>query len=263
MEFELLQSVNSENFRKSIINIAEFYNMNAEEVLKKGLLTFISTLMYPNYKNYSYIVSGITQARMVNGVSGRNYIANQIEDLERTYGLAGINENLLERAADLVITSIDSIYERENEKLKTAYGMAIQDPGFLLINFQLIIKILGEYLIKKNIEIENKTLHYMTLAIKDEKRKITNYFIEAYATGDERDIANAKEYYREKMNDLLYKYIFKLQIPYYDAMDFGIEQTIVQKLGVENLEAILYVILFNIQEKIMSNNSVQIILPFR
>ncbi len=257
MELELLQRIDSEKFRNNIVNVAEFYDMGEEEVLKKGILTYISTLIYPNYKNYSYIISGITQARMVKGVSGRNHIVNQINDLERTYGLIGINENLLERAADLVITSIDSIYERENKKLKKAYGKAIQDPDFLLINFQLIIKILGEYLIKKDVEIENKTLKYMTLAIKDEKRKITDHFIEAYATENEESIVNAKEYYREKMNELLAKYILKLQIPYYDAVAFGTEQMIVKKLGIENLEAILYVILFNIKEKIMSNNSIQ------
>ena len=41
----------------------------------------------PNYKNYKNIISGISQARMIKGVKGRNTVESQILTLFSTYEL--------------------------------------------------------------------------------------------------------------------------------------------------------------------------------
>ena len=99
---------------KQLSALEVVYDKSQSEILKIGLITAISQQIMPNYKHYNSIVSGITQARMTKGVKGKRYVENQVENLQTIYGLDGINEDILEKAIELVLFTIDSIYEKNN-----------------------------------------------------------------------------------------------------------------------------------------------------
>ena len=64
-----------------VLALSKVQNISVSDVIKKGILTNIAQETLPNYKNYEYIISGITQARMMKGVhSDRNYVPSQIEN---------------------------------------------------------------------------------------------------------------------------------------------------------------------------------------
>ena len=255
LENQLETLYENENIITELNKLSDFYERPAGEILEIGILTNIGNETLPNYKNYSQIMSGITQARMVKGVSGR--IESQIEKLLKNFDLEDLNNDLLERATDLAIMTIDSVYDKNNKKLKKAYTAALEDPDFLYINLKLVVKILAEYLQNHNIELKNKTLEYVTKAIKVEKKALVQAFIEAYLSEDETVLAEAKEKYKATMIKMLNDYVKTLKLKTDDAMEFAMEQTIVKKLGKENLDIIIGYILFEIKERIMLDNNLQ------
>lgn len=242
---------------KKLVMLGEFYEKPQSEILKIGLITALSQQIMPNYKNYTHVVSGITQARMVNGVKGKRYVENQVENLETLYGLDNINEDILEKAIELVLLTIDSIYDKNNTKTQRAYKEAIEDPEFLFINLQLVVKILGEHLRKNHVDIVNKTLKYMTEYIEENKNAVARTFMSAYVSGDRDEILKAKGFYKETMTKMLTEYVNGLRIPHNEVLDYAMELKIVEKLGKENLETVVHLFLIQMKEQILQRNHVQ------
>lgn len=262
-----MQIVNNYDFNnlKGLVEaLALSYNKNPHEIVKIGVLTHISGQILPNYKHYKHIISGITQARMIKGVkrSNKYSIVNNIDLIERNYDLTSINENILDRAIDLVVTTFDSIYESNSINMKKAYSIALDDPEFLFINLSLSVKILGEHLRNNNIDLSNKTLHYMTDAIKKEKKKLVQNIIDAYITGIEINVDLAKLDYYNGMNELLNNYLQKLKISTDDANMFGMEQNIVTRLGKPCLDDFILGLLIEMKERVLENNNLQLKLSF-
>ncbi|MGL5593269.1 MAG: hypothetical protein ACRDDH_04955 [Cetobacterium sp.] len=261
-EIDLIENW-SEQIKGQVEMLSSFYEIGPVETIKIGILTNITNEMFPNYKNYESVVSGISQARMVKGVNGINKIESQIDRLLKSYGLDDLNKYLLDMAVELVVMTIDSIYDNKNTSLKKAYSKALNDPDFLYINLKLVVKILAEYLRGNNVEIDNKTLHYMTDAIKTKKRELTKKIINAYMLDDSMALVEAKKEYKLAMIEMLDNYMNKISVPIKHAQQVGMEQKIVEKLGKDSLDTMTSIILFGMKEKIIKNNKMQRVLEFK
>lgn len=262
MNTQLTNTTISTEIQALIQALAIAYNKKPSEVLKIGILTHISNQILPNYKHYKHIISGITQARMIKGRSGKYKIVNNIELLERDYDLTDINQHILDRSIDLVVTTFDSIYDSGSTNMKKAYSEALNDPEFLFINLNLSVKILAEHLRNNNIDLTNKTLHYMTDAIKNEKKRVVQNIINAYITGIDENVTSAKKEYHDAMNDLLKGYLTKLNISVQDATQFGMEQNIANRLGSNNLDKFILGLLIEMKERVLENNKLQLQIDF-
>lgn len=262
MNIQVVNDNDFNDFQNLIQALAISYNRSPDDILKIGILTHISNQILPNYKLYNHIISGITQAKMINGRSGKYNIVNNIKLLEKNYDLISINENILDRAIDLVVTTFDSIYERGNNKMKTAYSMALDDPEFLFINLNLSVKILAEHLRNNNMALRNKTLHYITDAIKNEKKKLVKNIIDAYTSGIETNISLAKQEYHIAMTSLLKNYLERLNVSVQDANQFGMEQNIANRLGNTYLDKFILGLLIEMKERILRNSDLQRQLSF-
>ena len=197
-----------------VLALSKVQNISVSDVIKKGILTNIAQETLPNYKNYEYIISGITQARMMKGVhSDRNYVPSQIEKLLNLYELEEINKDLLEMSANAV-------------------------------------KIIAEELRKQDIELNNITLHYVTDALKNEKTNIAQEFINAYIYGNENAVIEAKNNYHNKMEQMLNSYYENLTYNHEHASLVGEENQIVKVLGKNFLDSMTSILLVDVRETI-------------
>jgi len=245
----------------SILNsLTIVYGQSKEEIIKTGIITNIALETFPNYKNYKYIISGITQARMMNGVNGR--IESQVREIFSTYGLEEINNDIIEKSAELMIATFDSVFLKSGNKLKEQFVSALEDIEFLYINLKLAVKIIAETLKTNGLVISNCTLNYITEGIKKEKKDIATKYIEAYISGDVVQLQNARENYRQKMEAMLNDYIGKLFVPVKDSLVLGKEQQIVTSIGKENLDYITSFLLLEIKEKVYLDNRIQRVINF-
>ena len=260
MELELiLREMNLENIEGKIHNLSSVYEKTPSDIIKTGILTNVAFETLPNYKNYRHIISGITQARMMKGVhSSRNHINSQLDKILELYELDEINEDILEIASNLVIITFDDVFSNAGEKTKRNYLKALDDLDFLYINLKLAVKIIAETLRRNDIRLTNMTLQYVTDAIKKEKTNIANEFIQAYGTGDEFQILEAKRNYRIKIEIMLNNYFQNITYSHQDAQQIGEESRIVQVLGEPFLNAITMILLHDINIKIKNNNGLQL-----
>lgn len=254
---ETALQIEEKELKEKLRSLSLIFSKPEPKILEIGILTNIAMETLPNYKNYKYIVSGISQARMMKGVSGKRGIESQIQKLMQTYELEDINESLIESAAELMVITFDSIFSKSGKQLKEKYITAMQDIEFLYINLRLAVKIIAETLKRSGVNLNNKTLDFVTTAIKREKNNIAQKYIEAYVTGDENAIILARNYYRETMETMLNNFIKTLSIPYEDAIVFGEEQTIVKILEKENLDKITGYLLFEIKERVLQDSRIQ------
>ena len=88
----------TEEIEKQLNGLSMVYRRSKGEIIKKGILTNIALETMPNYKNYKSIISGISQARMIKGVKGRNAVESQILNLFSTYELEDINDDIIDKA---------------------------------------------------------------------------------------------------------------------------------------------------------------------
>ena len=232
------------------------------EIIKIGLLTNISLESFPNYINYKHIISGITQARMIKGVNGKRGIESQIKKLLETYELEEINNDLIEKAAELMIATFDSVFLNSGEKVKQKYIKAMEDIEFLYINLKLAVKIIAESLKKQGVQLANRTLNYITEGIKHEKKDIAQRYINAHLSKDKKELELARENYRQKMEKMLNDYVSTLNVPFSEVQNLGMEQSIVNVLGKDTLELITGYLLLEIKERVMIDSRVQRMLTF-
>ena len=218
-----------------VLALSKVQNISVSDVIKKGILTNIAQETLPNYKNYEYIISGITQARMMKGVhSDRNYVPSQIKKL----------------LANLVISTFDSVLENSSKKVKEKYKSVIDDVEFLYINLKLAVKIIAEELRKQDIELNNITLQYVTDALKNEKTNIAQEFINAYIYGNENAVIEAKNNYHNKMEQMLNSYYENLTYNHEHASLVGEENQIVKVLGKNFLDSMTSILLVDVRETI-------------
>lgn len=256
-------AVQIENMGRELEALKLVYKKDESEIVKIGILTNIAYETLPNYKNYKNIVSGITQARMIKGVNGKRYvIESQIKKLFKTYDLDDINNNIIEKAAELMVLTFDSVLTKSGKKVKEKYIDAMEDIEFLYINLKLSVKIISESLKDNDVTISNKTLNYIIEGIRNEKKSIAQKYIDAYLSGDEEQIIAARENYREKMFLMLNDYVKKLKISYDDSIQMGMEQTIVESLGKERLDIITGYLLVEIRERVLQDSRIQRKLSF-
>ncbi|MEE1476531.1 MAG: hypothetical protein ACLUBL_06330 [Fusobacterium sp.] len=252
-----------ENIKSDIMALSRVFKMSENEIIKTGILTNIAYESLPNYKNYKFIISGITQARMIKGVNGKRKIESQLKKLFQTYDLEDINNDLVEKAAELMVITFDSVLTKSGKKVKENYIKALEDIEFLYINLKLAVKIIAESLRSEGISLVNKTLNYITDGIKREKKEIAQKYIDAYLSGEEEQIILARENYRLTMEKMLNNYITTLNVPYQDAVQLGIEKSIVSSLGKENLDLITGYLLLEIKENVMKDSRIQRKLEFK
>ena len=262
MELDIVLSELTEKIKQPLALLKAFYEEDEKELLKIGILTNIAFDTLPNYKNYRDLVSGISQARMMKGVNGRNYVESQVEKLLGIYDLEDINNDIIEKAIELITLTFDSIYFKGREKTRIKFMEALEDVEFLYINLRLAVKIIGESLRNKNVELSNLTLQFITDGIKKEKSNIAEEFIAAYVSGDEQQLNIARNNYRETMERMLNNFVSQLSIPYDKAMQLNKEQEIVKKIGKENLDYITVYLLGEVQREILKSRQIQLMLEF-
>ncbi len=260
MEIErIFSNIDFGEIKQKIEALSFVYGKTKSEIIKQGILTNIAFQTMPNYKNYKSIISGITQARMIKGVnSKRNHIESQIEKLLEIYELDEINKDILTISTELVIITFDSIFLNSTTSTKKKYFKIIDDLDFLYINLKLAVKIIAETLERKNIQLSNMTLHYITEAIKKEKKDIAKDFINAYINGDETEIYHVKRNYQEKMEKMLDEYYKKIPYNYEHAVKIGEEKKVVETLGPDFLDSITSILLHDISIQIKQNNGLQL-----
>ena len=252
----------TEEIEKQLNGLSMVYRRSKGEIIKKGILTNIALETMPNYKNYKSIISGISQARMIKGVKGRNAVESQILNLFSTYELEDINDDIIEKAIELMIITFDSVYSRSGERIKKQYRNALESIDFLYINLKLAVKIIAESLRNNDITLSNKTLHYITEAIKKEKSNIAKEYVEAYISGDEKQLSQARNNYRISMERMMNNYISSLKIPFETANEIGEEMKIVENLGKDFLDYITSYLLLEVRERIKENHQMQLMLEF-
>lgn len=248
--------------KKTVEALSTVYRKNESEIIKIGLLTNISFETLPNYKNYKYIISGITQARMIKGVNGKRPIESQVKKLFETYDLEDINDDLIEKAAELMVITFDSVFTNSGGKVKQKYANAMEDVEFLYMNLKLAVKIIAESLRNEGIQLANRTLNYITDGIRNEKKDIAQKYIDAHLSGNEAELISARQNYREKMEKMLNDYVSTLNVPFSEVQKLGMEQHIVEVLGKDTLELITGYLLFEIKERVLADSRVQRMLSF-
>lgn len=251
-----------EDIEKELSALKVVYKKSASEIIKIGILTNIACETLPNYKNYKSIVSGITQARMIKGVNGKRFVESQIKKLFETYDLEDINDDIIEKAAELMVLTFDSVLTNSGKKVKEKYIDAMEDIEFLYINLRLTVKIIAETLKDNDVTISNRTLNYITEGIRNEKKNIAETYINAYLSGDEEKIEEARQNYREKMLSMLNNYVRTLKISYDHSREMGMEQTIVDSIGKEKLDIITGYLLLEIKERVLQDSRIQRKLSF-
>lgn len=199
---------------------------------------------------------------MMKGIRINNKIESQVKEIFNTYGLEEINNDIIEKSAELMIATFDLIFAKSGKNLKQLYREALEDIEFLYINLKLAVKIIAEALKTNGIVVSNLTLNYMTEGIKKEKKDIAKQYIEAYASGNNFQLQKARDNYRQKMEEMLNDYIGKLSVPVKDSLVLGKEQQIVASLGKENLDYITSFLLLEIREKVYLDNRIQRVLNF-
>lgn len=248
-----------ENIENKINALCITQSSNREWIIKNGILTSIAFETLPNYKNYKSILSGITQARMIKGVnSKRNFIESSLNKILQLYDIEEINKDILETAVNLVISTFDTVFENSTEKTKKNYEKILNDVEFLYINLKLAVKIVAETLRRKDIELSNMSLQYITDAIKKEKKNIAETYMEAYLSGDEESIVNARNNYRNKMELMLNEYYTKISYNHEHAVKIGLEKHILDVLGKNFLDVIISILLYDISDTIKRKHQLQL-----
>ncbi|CAL7905827.1 hypothetical protein [Fusobacterium necrophorum] len=258
----VMESLDFTEIEKKLNALALVYGKTSKEILKAGILTNIALETLPNYQNYTYIfpkinrITGITQARMIKGVTDR--IPKQLEKLFKFHDINKLNEDILETAENLVTATFDSIFKKSGKPLKKRYKEALDDADFLYINLRLAVKIVAEKLRSENVELTNMSLQYITDGIKKEKNNIVEKYIEAYIEGIPEKIEIARMNYREKMEKMLKDYYQSLNFSYEHTIKIGEEQNIVKALGKDFFDSVTSILLNGVSLKIKQNHSLQL-----
>ncbi|MCI7224505.1 hypothetical protein [Fusobacterium sp.] len=256
--FEKNFELKKEEVENNLMALCTIHKTTKEQIIKNGILTSIAYETMPNYKNYTYIISGITQARMIKGVkSKRNHIDSQIEKILELYDIEEVNKDILDTAVNLVIMTFDSVFQNSKQKTRANYEKVLNDIEFLYINLKLAVKITAETLRRQNIQLSNLTLQYITDAIKKEKKNIAETYIEAYINGNEEDLIIARSNYRERMESMLNEYYKTIMYNYEHATMIGQENQILKVLGKDFFDITISILLNDMKDTIMEKHSLQ------
>lgn len=262
--YEVLEELDVDKKIETVFSAAKFLKKNPEEIINIAVITDIARNLKPNYNHYNHIwITGRTIALRTKGkasrkTTGTHGIENQLEKLIETYGHDEINNDILNSALDLIVLTIHAVMTGKNKKLKRTYEIVIQDIEFLHINLELCVKIIAEALRRKNVQLSNMTLHYMSDLIALDKDKIVDKFVDAYSSGDEEKIKRVKEEYREIMSKYFQDFLAKQDVPFEQSIQLGIEELVRSHVSQEVIDNFVGLMLMKLKFNLISKYELQL-----
>lgn len=221
-------------------------NKNIIEIINETSITYLSKTIKPRKKDYDiYIEAGIRMggvaiSNMQQGKKawrdGTHGMEMHLENIIATYGEEEVNQNILKTAIQLIKISIDHVFLYGTNQKKEKINKFIQNTNFLYVMLQMAVKIIGIKLNNLNVDIENKTLSYMTKMIDEEQKNIKNLFKEAINSGDQEQFNNVVSLYYESLE----KYFIDFMNRNYSGSlnvltKLGEETKLLKQLGEENV----------------------------
>ena len=242
---------------KRLEMLSEIENKTIIEIISNTSITYLSKIIKPRKKDYDiYLESGIrmggvAMSNMQQGKrswkDGTHGMERHLENIILTYGEDEINKNILKTALQLIEISINHIFIYGSEKKKDNLNKFIQNTNFLYVMLQMAVKLIGIRLNNLGIEIENKTLEYMTQMI-------------------EEDQTNMKKLFKDAVISLYYESLEKYFADFLSRnfsgtlevlTKIGEEKKLMEQVGEENIIFFIGILLSHLKE-----NALQLVLEF-
>ncbi len=259
---------------KRVFMLAEIEGCSPEKILQDTATTFLSTLIKPRYKDYDLYfesgrrIAGITMANVQKGrkawKDGTHGVKNNVDQLFNTYESDDINTDVINKSCELVKMSIDHVFLEGSEKKKKDFLQYITHNDFLFVMLQLSVKLIGLKLYKDGIDMENKTLEYVTKMIENNKRKFSKMFAEAVSTNDEEQFLVVCQEYSIEIENLLRDYMRRevaAGTPMGVANTQGRESKLVEQVGLENIHIFLGYLVQHLRIRLQQDFGFNYLLP--
>ena len=253
---------------KRLEMLSEIENKTIIEIISNTSITYLSKIIKPRKKDYDiYLESGIrmggvAMSNMQQGKrswkDGTHGMERHLENIILTYGEDEINKNILKTALQLIKISINHIFIYGSEKKKDNLNKFIQNTNFLYVMLQMAVKLIGIRLNNLGIEIENKTLEYMTQMIEEDQTNMKKLFKDAVNSGDENNLNNVISLYYESLEKYFVDFLSRnfsgtLKI----LTKIGEEKKLMEQVGEENIIFFIGILLSHLKE-----NALQLVLEF-
>ena len=244
--------------------IAEINEMSVTEVMVKATVTMMATVVKPRLKDYDvYLmetgrIKGVTIRNKIAGrkpwKDGTHGITDHINNMFEEYELEVINEDFFSHTLELIDRALKSIYDGNHGlKVKEIYDVALSHPNFLYSMLQIGVRLLGQRLQDKNIELKNKTLDHILQEIKKKRNRIEELF-KSVRTAE--DLKQALIVYYDEINVYFDEFLDRdvtEGTKWKSALEIAGEKAMLDQVGEDNVLYFIGQIIFKIQERFMIN----------
>lgn len=246
---------------KHLKKISQKYNKKIPEILNDSIITYFALIIKPRLSDYDIYL--LEMGRKIKGVEIRNKflgrksgaketqrIENKIGKILEDYELTEINENLLNYSFELIDRTLKAIFDKESElKNKKIYETALSNPNFLYMMLQLAVRLIGQELKRKDVNLKNRTLNYMLDKINDDRSKTTNMFKKAKTKKEVNDVLLVYHKNLEKyFNDFMEREVGE-NVKWKEVVEIIKERSLVEEVGENIILLTLGIVIFQLQDK--------------
>lgn len=270
----LVSNKNLEEQFKKVFMLAEIENKTPETILKDTATTYLATLIKPRYKDYDLYfqsggrIAGLTMANVQKGKKawkdGSHGIKNQISQLFETYEVDDINKDIINKSCELVKMSLDHVFLKGSDKKRSDFEQYITHNDFLFVMLQLSVKLLGTQLYLSGVDMENKTLEYVSKMMETHKRKFSKMFSQAISSRSNEEFQLVCEEYRTDLANMLNDYM-KREVQAGTTMKVaskpGEETKLLEQVGIENVHIFLGYLVQQLRFRVQETFSFNKMLP--
>lgn len=247
-------------FVEKVQLLSQLHGETIDCILEKVLTTFFARTLKPRLKDYPKIY--IEKGKAISGYGRRLVIKGKKAWEDGTHGMTDnvsalliaidsdyITNNIVKSAATLVETTLNGIFSSGNDNQISRYAQAIYQENFIYMMLQMAVKLIAIDLHNSNIDIENRTLSYMTKMIEKDKNKIVKLFREAYNSSD--DIHEVVQEYYQILNKYFDDFLEREHtVTGEEMIEIGKEQLLVETIGENNILVYLGYLVGEIQENL-------------
>lgn len=246
---------------KHLKKISQKYNKKIPEILNDSIITYFALIIKPRLSDYDIYL--LEMGRKIKGVEIRNKflgrksgaketqrIENKIGKILEDYELTEINENLLNYSFELIDRTLKAIFDKESElKNKKIYETALSNLNFLYMMLQLAVRLIGQELKRKDVNLKNRTLNYMLDKINDDRSKTTSMFKKAKTKKEVNDVLLVYHKNLEKyFNDFMEREVGE-NVKWKEVVEIIKERSLVEEVGENIILLTLGIVIFQLQDK--------------